>query len=84
MRIPSMDAKRHLYGFKMSASIRAWIERRRGNKTLVLHELVKPDGALLFWIRKGTRPLSLAGLYATWPDALLAYAVYVEPKEEEE
>jgi hypothetical protein len=81
--IPSNTATRHLYGFKLSARARAWIEERKGHTTIIKHELVKPDGSLLQWLYTSTNPISLVPFYETWPDAQLAWTVYVERRQVE-
>jgi len=77
MKIPPKEAKRLLYGFSLSAKIRAWLERCRGHTTMLMHELTKSNGELLLWLFRHTRPLTLAPFYAAWPDAKLVWAVYV-------
>ena len=80
--------KRSLYGFNISARIKAWKERRRGFKTFIQLELVKADGTLLKILPQLTKKqmknrsffdvMSLAPYYAAWPNAKVAWVVYAK------
>ena len=72
---------RYPYGFKTSARIKAWRERRRGLETFIQLELVKTDGTrlrILDPIMKDDRfyVLGLAPYYQAWPKAKVAWVVY--------
>ena len=74
--IPPRDSTRHLYGFRISARIKGFLERLRGRNTCIKWELVKADGTLLTWLHKHTNPMHLLPFYQTWPDAKVAWAAY--------
>lgn len=79
---------RSLYGFNISARIKAWKERRRGFETIIQLELVKADGTLLKILPQLTKKqmknrsffdvMSLAPYYAAWPKAKVAWVVYAK------
>ena len=71
-----MIKKRYPYGFRITARLKAWIERRRGYVTSIRQELVKADGTLLTRIAKNISPVNYAAHFLTWPDALMAWTVY--------
>ena len=73
--------KRYLFGFKLTARLRQFIEERRGHNTIITHELVRKDGRRLLRLYSSISPLSLASFYITWPDAKTAWVVYVEEAE---
>lgn len=85
---------RSLYGFNISAKIKAWKERRRGFKTLIQLELVKADGTLLKILPQLTKKqlknrsffdvMSLAPYYVAWPKAKIAWVVYAKVVDVEE
>lgn len=70
--------KRYLYGFNLSARLRGFIEKQRGHESIIRHELVKKNGRTLTRLYGNMNPLSLAPFYAQWPDAKVAWVVYVE------
>lgn len=73
--------KRYLYGFKLTARLRRFIEEKRGREAIIIHELVREDGRRLIRLHKSINHLSLASFYITWPDAKTAWAVYVKEAE---
>lgn len=72
------EVKRYLYGFKLTARLRRFVEEKRGREATIKHELVTKDGRLLIEIPKGLYPLCLAPFYITWPYAKVAWSVYVK------
>lgn len=74
---------RNLYGFKSSAKIKAWLLRRRGYKTKIQHEYVKPDGATLCILHKELKWYNLAPYWAGWPDLKIAWVVYHKKEGED-
>lgn len=73
--------KRYLYGFKLTARIRRFVEEKKGHNTIITHELVRKDGRRLLRLHSSISPMSLAPYYITWPDAKTAWVVYVEDEE---
>ena len=73
--------ERYLYGFRISARVKAWIERRRGHITSIAKELIKADGSLLTKLLENASPVQYYSYLITWPDALMAWAVYIKKPE---